>query len=278
MVESHAMFSIVSALHASNEASAKIADAVQAKNPDTDPGLTELTSSMPDNGLAMSQAQTPNRPRTGACDEDVDRVGMGPLTSPVTIPKDWNLDLDNLGPQLCLLNLITSQEQSDEPGNISTTLITSVDLDIGWIIDSGATDHMAYDRNLFNSTTTPPRDSIVTANEGIAQVTGAGSVALTLTISLHKCALVSTLSSHLLSMGQVTKQLDYVVLMFSSFCLLKDIKTQAIIGRGTKRKGLYYVDDVAQGRVHQVQGRNSGKLKTVQLWHRRLGHASFGYL
>ncbi|KAM2062129.1 hypothetical protein ACFX1T_047111 [Malus domestica] len=46
MVESHAMFSIVSALHASNEASAKIADAVQAKNPDTDPGLTELTSSL----------------------------------------------------------------------------------------------------------------------------------------------------------------------------------------------------------------------------------------
>ena len=66
--------------------------------------------------------------------------------------------------------------------------------------------------------------------------------------------------------------------MFPSFCLLQDIRTQAIIGRGTKRRALYYVDDVAQGCVHQVQGRNTKRLKTVQSWHRRLGHASFGYL
>ncbi|KAB2618169.1 hypothetical protein D8674_014038 [Pyrus ussuriensis x Pyrus communis] len=63
--------------------------------------------------------------------------------------------------------------------------------------------------------------------------------------------------------------------MFPSFCLLQDIQTQEIIRRGTKRIGLYYVDDVAQGRVHQVQGLDNGKLKFIQLWHRRLVHASF---
>ncbi|KAB2601658.1 hypothetical protein D8674_002663 [Pyrus ussuriensis x Pyrus communis] len=105
---------------------------------------------------------------------------MGPLTSPSTIPEDWNLDLNNLGPQLCLLNLITSQEQSDDPVNTNF----------------GATDHMTYDRNLFNSITPPPRDSIVTANG--------------------------------------------------------DIKTQAIIRRGTKRKGLYYVDDSDVGDIFKM--------------------------
>ena len=51
-----------------------------------------------------------------------------------------------------------------------------------------------------------------------------------------------------------------------------------IIGRGTKRKGLYYVDDVASGHVHQVQRHNGNNHKKIWLWHRRLGHASFGYI
>jgi hypothetical protein len=66
--------------------------------------------------------------------------------------------------------------------------------------------------------------------------------------------------------------------MFRTFCLLQDIRTQAIIGRGTKRKGLYYVDDVASGHVHQVQNHHVNIHKNIWLWHHRLGHASFGYL
>ncbi|KAM1082683.1 hypothetical protein ACFX19_021594 [Malus domestica] len=90
-----------------------------------------------------------------------------------------------------------------------------------WIIDFGGTDHLTYDRTLFNSTTPPPRDSIVTANRGVASVTRAGTIALTHTLSLHNYLLIPTLSSHLLFVGQ--------------------------------------------GRVLQVQGRDSGKLKTIIL-------------
>ena len=156
-------------------------------------------------------------------------------------------DPKGLGPQLSLLNLITSNKQSEDPGNTGTILMAYVDFDTGSIIDFGATDHMTYDRTLFSSTTPPPQDSIVIANGGVAHITGAGSIALTATLSLHNCLLVPVLSSHLLSVGQVTEQLNCVVLMFPSFCLLQDIRTQVIIGRGTKRRGLYYVDDIAQG-------------------------------
>lgn len=41
---------------------------------------------------------------------------------------------------------------------------------------------------------------------------------------------------------------------------------------------LYFVDDIVQDRDHQVQGYDNGKLKIVQLWHRRHGHAFYGYL
>ncbi|KAM2798566.1 hypothetical protein COP1_003513 [Malus domestica] len=66
--------------------------------------------------------------------------------------------------------------------------------------------------------------------------------------------------------------------MFPTFCLLQDIETRAIIRRGTKRRGLYYVDDVVPGRVNQVSSGHNNKVKRIWLWHRQLGHASFGYL
>ena len=59
---------------------------------------------------------------------------------------------------------------------------------------------------------------------------------------------------------------------------IQDIQTRAIFGRGTKRRRLYYVEDVVPGRVNQVRSSYNNKTKIIWLWHRRLGHASFAYL
>uniref|UniRef100_A0A251SBG9 Putative GAG-pre-integrase domain-containing protein n=1 Tax=Helianthus annuus TaxID=4232 RepID=A0A251SBG9_HELAN len=60
--------------------------------------------------------------------------------------------------------------------------------------------------------------------------------------------------------------------MHPTFCILQDIRKGEIIGRGTERQGLYYVDEVAQlGTVmlaHRTENREAW------LWHRRLGHPS----
>ncbi|CAN6586683.1 unnamed protein product [Malus baccata var. baccata] len=148
----------------------------------------------------------------------------------------------------------------------------------GWILDSGATDHMTYDRTLFQSMKDSHRKCVATANGTTAAVLGAGTVSLTPSLPLHNCLLVPSLSHHLLSVPQVTEQLDCVVVMYHSFCLLQDIQTKEIIGRGTKREGLYYVDDVVLGRAHLVHSSRNRNLQKVLLLHRRLGHASFGYL
>ena len=64
--------------------------------------------------------------------------------------------------------------------------------------------------------------------------------------------------------------------MHPKFCFLQDIRTGTIIGRGTERHGLYYVDEIAQtGRVMLTHGTTE---REAWLWHRRLGHPSFGYL
>jgi len=41
--------------------------------------------------------------------------------------------------------------------------------------------------------------------------------------------------------------------MYSSFCLFQDVLMKEIFGRGTKRGGLYYVDDLDLGKVHSAQ-------------------------
>ena len=145
-----------------------------------------------------------------------------------------------------------------------------------WIFDCGATDTMTYDRRDLVTCSVPLKSSIQNANGGVSPVYGAGTVEFSPSLKLKNCLYVPSLSWKLLSISHVSKELNCVVLMFSTFCLLQDIQSGKVIGRGTERDGLYYVDEVAQrGTATLAHG-------TVErqrwLWHRRLGHPSVGYL
>jgi len=151
-----------------------------------------------------------------------------------------------------ILSLANTADSLPTSENTGMMFSTSTVQDTSWIIDSGATDHMTYNKSLFQYMTSRSKEKVLTANGEFTPVIGAGSIALTPNLSLHNCLLVPALSNHLLSISQITEELDCIVLMFPTFCLLQDIRTQVIIGHGTKRKGIYYVDDVALGHVHQV--------------------------
>lgn len=189
------------------------------------------------------------------------------------------------------LSLLPQPESFDRPapnhgsstlsdsGNIGFSLLSSTETDYnGWIIYSGATDHMTYDSNDFINSTPPRRSNIVNANGVIYPVTGAGTVALSPSLSLSHTLLVPSLSNKLMSVGQATEELDFCALIYPHFCLLQDILTKEIIGRGTKKVGLYYMDDFSTGKANQMQHSSGAKHKQISLWHRRLGHPSFSYL
>ena len=101
---------------------------------------------------------------------------------------------------------------------------------------------------------------------------------LTPTLSLPHTLLVPSLKHKLMSPGQATEQLNCCELMYPKFCLIQDILTNEIIGRGTKRGDLYFVDDVSTGRVNLTQEAADHKRRQIWLWHHRLGHPSFNYL
>jgi len=81
----------------------------------------------------------------------------------------------------------------------------------------------------------------------------------------------------LLSVEQVTEELQCCALMYPSFCLFQDILTKEIIGHGTKRKGLYYIDDLSCGKATNIHLIDNKEWQ-IWLWHNRLGHPSFWYL
>ena len=168
--------------------------------------------------------------------------------------------------QTALAQSINSDLQPAQSGKICST----------WLIDCGATDTMSYDPLDFHTHTKPKKNLIQTANGGYSLVEGAGSIELNPALKLKNCLYVPSLSQKLLSVSHVTKELNCVVLMHPHFCLLQDIRTGKIIGRGTERDGLYYVDEVVQpGTAMLAHGTVDRKL---WLWHRRLGHPSLEYL
>ncbi|KAI5328445.1 hypothetical protein L3X38_027842 [Prunus dulcis] len=177
------------------------------------------------------------------------------------------------------LTAISSTPTPQPTGNFGKTFHAHDTRNTGWIIDSGATDHIMYNSALFSTTLPPHRDHVLTARNAVAPVTGASSILLTpATPSLDKVLLVPSLSSNLLSVPQVTEQLNCVVLMYPSFVLLQDIQTREIFGRGTKNGGLYYVDDVATSRVLHAGSAETSQHLRNWLLHCLFGHASFGYL
>ena len=111
---------------------------------------------------------------------------------------------------------------------------------------------MTFDPCDFSKTFQPKWTCIANANGVTYPMTGAGTVDFSPSFSLPNTLLVPLLSNKLLSINQVTKELNCCVVMYSNFCLFQDILTKEIIGPGTKRGGLYYLNDFSYGRANNV--------------------------
>ena len=89
-----------------------------------------------------------------------------------------------------------------------------------WIFDCGATDTMSYDPSDFLSSTSTTRTKIQTANGEFIPITQAGDVDITSEIHLKNCLLIPSLTHKLLSVSQLTKELNCTILMTSSDCIV----------------------------------------------------------
>ena len=177
--------------------------------------------------------------------------------------------------------LVTATGNGGKVLNISTPVSNSA-----WIIDSGATNHMTFDSRQVSPLKSSSQHSISTANGTSIPIIGEGSLSLTNTLNLDSILVVPSLNYNLLSISQITIALFCVVIFWPKFCVFKDIRTRQTIGCGVRRGKLYYLDLVSKSSDELCQAikiggswkkKEEGKSE-IWLWHRRLGHASFGYM
>ena len=133
--------------------------------------------------------------------------------------------------QLSLILVAEPSLSTLNQGNCGKVFFSSTIQNGGaWIIDSGATDHMTFDPNDFSNTTPPRRTCIANANEASYPVTGAGTVPLSLSLSLAHTLLVPSLSNKLMSVSQVTKELNCVVLIYILFVFFRIFSARRLLG------------------------------------------------
>lgn len=83
---------------------------------------------------------------------------------------------------------------------------------------------------------------ISTTNGSSEPISGEGSLSLINNLILDSVLAASSLNCNLLSVSQITTTLSYVVIFWPDYCVFKDIQTRKMIGYGTRREKLYYLN------------------------------------
>ncbi|KAL5816220.1 hypothetical protein ACOSQ3_024598 [Xanthoceras sorbifolium] len=178
-----------------------------------------------------------------------------------------------------------------QKGTFLTALNASKGLPKPWIVDSGASDHMTGDRELFyNFVPNHSNSNVKIADGSLSKVEGTGSITISPNLTLHHVLLVPSLDCSLLSVSKLTNDLKCVAKFSVNQCVFQDSDSGRMIGNADLHSGLYLlkVESDSSKQFYSaskvcipsssVKFPSSNKDNDVFLWHYRLGHPNFVYL
>ncbi|KAJ0480735.1 putative RNA-directed DNA polymerase [Helianthus annuus] len=141
----------------------------------------------------------------------------------------------------------------------------------GWIVDSGASQHMVRtDKNLINVVDVSEFDITVGHPNGTSvKVLKIGDLKLTDEILLKDVFFVPGYSVNLLSVHRLSRDNNVDVVFNETTCVFQDSNSKRILMSGSQDCGLYFVGN--SGNLPSVCFNSSIKTFT---WHSRLGHPS----
>src|SRR6266566_3010911 len=139
-----------------------------------------------------------------------------------------------------------------------------------WILDSGCTDHMSGDRDVFCELTKNdgPRKYVTIGDNSKGKVLGLGKVAISNDSSIQNVMLVESLGYNLLSVSRLV-DFGFNVLFTKVDCQVFRQDNHNIVFTSIRRGDLYIVDFTKRAQSHTCLIAKSSK---GWLWHRRLGH------
>jgi len=123
--------------------------------------------------------------------------------------------------------------------NVSDTPFTHY-----WILDSGATDHMTPLPKYFSTYfPCPSNKKISTADGTFITTTGQGNVQISPSITLKNVLHVPNLSTNMIFVQKLTKDLSCNVVFHKNYCILQDKNSGRTIGHAREWNGLYYMEE-----------------------------------
>jgi hypothetical protein len=139
-----------------------------------------------------------------------------------------------------------------------------------WILDSGCTDHMTGDREMFEEITPNhgPRRYVTFGDNSKGKVLGLGKVAISHDSSIQNVMLVESLGYNLLSVSRLA-DFGFNVLFTKVDCQVFRQDNHKMVFTGIRRGDLYIVDFTKRSKPRTCLIAKSSK---GWLWHRRLGH------
>ncbi|XP_075475765.1 uncharacterized protein LOC142511512 [Primulina tabacum] len=206
-----------------------------------------------------------------------------PIAAPFT--KEQLEALHKLFSQHVMPSSVIGTGSTAIPGDIPLTLISQTNLSSYWIVDSGASDHMCSQLQMFTSYS-PSRvsKSVRVADGSCTKVLGSGSIWLSPELCLHNVLFVPALHCNLLSVSAFNKNLHCSTIFSTDSCVFQDLESGRTIGNAKCCAGLYLftmkppVESSSNAPDHHTSAVQSIRNNEFLLWHYRLGHPNFLYL
>ena len=112
-----------------------------------------------------------------------------------------------------------------------------------WVIDFVVTEHMTGNSSLFTTFQSHSSTSTVILTDGSTScVLGSGTIHPTPLITLTSILSLPQFSFNLIYARKLTRTLNCSISFFPNYCLILDLLTKLIIGRGCESRALYILE------------------------------------
>nr|ABA99612.1 retrotransposon protein, putative, unclassified [Oryza sativa Japonica Group] len=166
-----------------------------------------------------------------------------------------------------------SQEKEKSEEMVFSCHTAQEEKDDVWVIDSGCTNHMAADPNLFREMDSSYHAKIHMGNGSIAQSEGKGTVAVQTADGpkfIKDVLLVPDLKQNLLSIGQLLEH-GYAVYFEDFSCKILDRKNNRLVAKINMEKNINFLLRMN----HPTQMALRSEIDISDLWHKRMGHLNY---
>ena len=110
-----------------------------------------------------------------------------------------------------------------------------------WILDSGATDHIASDSQFFTHTSSSFILNVNLPTCSIATISSTSTIKFNDNITLKDVLCVPSFNLNIMFVSKIISTLNCCVVLFPHGCILQDLVTGRMIGSGKQYAGLYYM-------------------------------------